>query len=333
VDTGLAAGQRRGGDQSADHAAVGRGADHAAGPPSASPCARSLRTGAANGPYRPVSRLGARIEASRDFSETPAEARLGAQAVEAVGNERVVVRRRLQTDLGRSNAWPRTRILSRRLHGGSCRLVSARVGSRGSVWVGSRRTGVKARLQPRSEVSVRDAARPEGVGQTWLDRLASFGGWSTQKTPHCMRAGSKGSAPGCDADSARSHRAGFCLGPVPRRLRRALDPPPCQLPHAAANDGDSVRTSRTNAPWFVRKRCVTHCWRQAGNAAGDDRRATGPAGRPDPGCNARASPLVIARRRATRARAAAPPTASRRSGRRSPQPSRRSSGPQANRRA
>jgi hypothetical protein len=178
VHTGLAAGQRRGGDQSAGRAAVGLGADHAAGPPW--PCARSVPTGAANAPYRPVSRLGARIEASRGLisssGQTPTDDKLA---------QRGVVRRHLQTDLG--EATPDLGPGSSRV--GSRRLASARVGSCGSVWVGSRRTGVRTRLQPRSGVSVPDAARPEGVGQTWLDRLASFGGWSTQKTPHCMRAG------------------------------------------------------------------------------------------------------------------------------------------------
>ena len=84
----------------------------------------------------------------------------------------------------------------------------------------------------------------------------------------------------------------FRLGPVPRRLRRAFDPPPCQLPHAAANDGDSVRTSRTNTPWFVIKHFVIKRWHQVGNAARGDRRVTGSAGGPDPGRNACAAICV-----------------------------------------
>ena len=70
------------------------------------------------------------------------------------------------------------------------------------------------------------------------------------------------------------------------RASYEFDPPRCQLPHAAVNDGDSLRISRTDTPWFVIERLVIRCWRHAGDAPWDDRRATGPADGPDPGCNA-----------------------------------------------
>jgi hypothetical protein len=73
-------------------------------------------------------------------------------------------------------------------------------------------------------------------------------------------------ARGCAAVWARSPGR-FCLGPVPRRLRRAFDPPSRletdrSAVDAGANDGDSVRISRTNTPAFVIQAFVTTCWRQ-----------------------------------------------------------------------
>ena len=97
----------------------------------------------------------------------------------------------------------------------------------------------------------------------------------------------------------------FCLGPVRGGCDGDLTRRRVNWPHAAANDGDSVRISRTNTPWFAINRFVINCWRQrkarpgalrlrdpraprdapgwhGGNAPCSDRRDARPGGGPNP---------------------------------------------------